>query len=193
MEILCERIRRIFQEDQIDVQEVEDVFRAYKSNPDDWSKFAQFNDNTYTRNLVDVGNGKYNLMILCWGPGMGSSIHSHTDAHCFVKMLDGALLEQRFEWPSSSDQEQPLKQISSNVCAKNDVTYICDELGLHRMENPSHVDNAVSLHLYIPPFQECHSFDQVYLTKTPTITDSTDQNNTSTIKSPSIIFKQILN
>uniref|UniRef100_A0A914YXJ8 Cysteine dioxygenase n=1 Tax=Panagrolaimus superbus TaxID=310955 RepID=A0A914YXJ8_9BILA len=35
-----------------------------------------------------------------------------------------------------------------------------DELGLHRMENPSHVDGCVSLHLYIPPFDECKVFDE---------------------------------
>ncbi|KOB70770.1 Cysteine dioxygenase type I domain containing protein [Operophtera brumata] len=32
-------------------------------------------------------------------------------------------------------------------------------LGLHRMENPSHVDAAVSLHLYSPPFNSCRVFD----------------------------------
>jgi cysteine dioxygenase len=35
-----------------------------------------------------------------------------------------------------------------------------DELGLHRMENPSHVDGCVSLHLYIPPFDTCKIFDE---------------------------------
>lgn len=28
------------------------------------------------------------------------------------------------------------------------------------MENPSHVENTVSLHLYVPPYQECKIFDQ---------------------------------
>lgn len=35
-----------------------------------------------------------------------------------------------------------------------------DEIGLHRMENPSHTDYAVSLHLYCPPFDKCRSFDE---------------------------------
>jgi len=30
-----------------------------------------------------------------------------------------------------------------------------DELGLHRVENPSHSSKAVSLHLYSPPFKSC--------------------------------------
>ena len=25
----------------------------------------------YTRNLVDEGNGKFNLIVLCWGEGQG--------------------------------------------------------------------------------------------------------------------------
>jgi len=33
-------------------------------------------------------------------------------------------------------------------------------MGLHRVENVSHTNPAVSLHLYSPPFQLCQSFDQ---------------------------------
>lgn len=28
------------------------------------------------------------------------------------------------------------------------------------MENPSYVDGAISLHLYVPPYSECQTFDQ---------------------------------
>ena len=41
----------------------------------------------YTRNLVDRGNGRYNLIVLCWDSGQGSSIHDHGDSHCFMKVL----------------------------------------------------------------------------------------------------------
>lgn len=49
----------------------------------------------YTRNLVDNGNGKFNLMILCWGEGHGrfvskdhgfsKQIQSHCISHCYTK------------------------------------------------------------------------------------------------------------
>jgi hypothetical protein len=42
-----------------------------------------------------------------------------------------------------------------NDAKLNDVTYMSDELGLHRVENPSHSSTAVSLHLYSPPFKSC--------------------------------------
>ncbi|KHN74320.1 Cysteine dioxygenase 1 [Toxocara canis] len=160
MEKLCGQLREIFDDDHIDVEAVKDVLRAYSSNPTDWIKFAKFDDHKYTRNLVDAGNGKYNLMALCWGPGMGSSIHDHANSHCFVKILHGELLETRYKWPSDETIQEPLVKTSATVCSTNEVSYICDEIGLHRMENPSHSNNAVSLHLYIPPYQHCNSFDQ---------------------------------
>lgn len=60
----------------------------------------------YTRNLVDAGNGKFNLMILCWGEGHGSAIHDHADSHCFMKMLQGELREIRYAWPENDNNNK---------------------------------------------------------------------------------------
>lgn len=35
-----------------------------------------------------------------------------------------------------------------------------DSIGLHRVENPSIADPAISLHLYSPPFNKCSIFDK---------------------------------
>uniref|UniRef100_A0A673STZ1 Cysteine dioxygenase n=1 Tax=Suricata suricatta TaxID=37032 RepID=A0A673STZ1_SURSU len=112
----------------------------------------------YTRNLVDEGNGKFNLMILCWGEGHGSSIHDHTDSHCFLKMLQGNLKETLFAWPDKKSNEMIKK--SERILRENQCAYINDSIGLHRVENISHTEPAVSLHLYSPPFDTCHAFDQ---------------------------------
>lgn len=80
-------------------------------------------DSRYTRNLVDEGNGKFNLMILCWGEGHGSAVHDHADAHCFMKILQGSLAEVRFEWPEN-ESDEGLKEISRNVLNENDICYI---------------------------------------------------------------------
>ncbi len=77
----------------------------------------------YTRNLVDAGNDKFNLMILCWGEGNGSSIHDHQNAHCFVKMLDGHLKETLFEWPEGGEETE-MQQKQMSVYPKEGVTYI---------------------------------------------------------------------
>lgn len=40
------------------------------------------------------------------------------------------------------------------------IIKLTDTLGLHRVENPSHSDSAVSLHLYCPPFNSCSIFNK---------------------------------
>ena len=42
---------------------------ARQSNEADWKKYVNFDPYKYTRNLVDDGNGKFNLIVLCWSEG----------------------------------------------------------------------------------------------------------------------------
>ncbi|XP_041315022.1 cysteine dioxygenase type 1 isoform X2 [Pyrgilauda ruficollis] len=98
-------------------------------------------------------------MILCWGEGHGSSIHDHTDSHCFMKILQGNLKETLFEWPEKKGNGEMTKK-SERVLRENQCAYINDSIGLHRVENISHTEPAVSLHLYSPPFNTCNTFDQ---------------------------------
>lgn len=85
----------------------------------------------YTRNLVDAGNGKFNLMILCWGEGHGSAIHDHADSHCFMKMLKGELREIRYAWPNNNNDHVMEPNVSAditNVDDKNANEYNGSEL-----------------------------------------------------------------
>jgi len=158
---LVDKLLDMFSGDSVDVEEVMDVLSAYNTCERDWKKFAKFDKYKYTRNLVHEGNGKFNLMLLCWAPGNQSSIHDHSDAHCFVKCLKGHLLETRYHWPEDMKNEDGSLMIQEEEdIYEDEVTYMSDELGLHRVENTSHSDKAVSLHLYSPPFNSCKVFDE---------------------------------
>uniref|UniRef100_A0A8C2Z2C8 Cysteine dioxygenase n=1 Tax=Cyclopterus lumpus TaxID=8103 RepID=A0A8C2Z2C8_CYCLU len=135
---LIQTLHKIFESDSINVEEVQDIMEAYETNPQEWMKYAKFDQYRYTRNLVDEGNGKFNLMILCWGEGHGSSIHDHTDSHCFMKLLQGQLKETLFHWPESKSQG-PMVQKSQRILQENTVAYI-------NGEEPDCV-RIVSLHL----------------------------------------------
>ncbi|XP_077377517.1 cysteine dioxygenase type 1 [Festucalex cinctus] len=158
MEELIQKLHEIFKEDRVNVEEVKELMESYRSNPQDWKQFAIFDTHRYTRNLVDEGNGKFNLIILCWGEGHGSSIHDHSDSHCFMKMLQGELKETLFDWPKAEGGE--MTESSHKILEENSVAYINDSIGLHRVENVSHTEGSISLHLYSPPFQTCQVFDQ---------------------------------
>ncbi|XP_076308914.1 cysteine dioxygenase type 1-like [Tachypleus tridentatus] len=155
---LIQELHGIFSSSSVNVDYVHDVMAAYKSNPKEWKKFAKFDRHRYTRNLVDEGNGKFNIMVLAWSEGQGSSIHDHSNAHCFMKVLSGSLTEVRFNWPEEEGEEMIPTGETQLKC--DDVAYINDSLGLHRVENRSHSETAVSLHLYCPPFDSCRMFDQ---------------------------------
>lgn len=168
---LISELHRVFAEDRVNVEYVQYLMESYRSDPAEWLKYAKFNKFRYTRNLVDAGNGKFNLMVLCWGEGDGSSIHNHPDSDCIMKMLAGQLTEVRFAWPetcTANDDEneeddrqlQPMCEIGRTILETDGVCHINDSMGLHRVENASHTDKAVSLHLYCPPFEECSTFNQ---------------------------------
>ncbi|XP_015604627.1 cysteine dioxygenase type 1 [Cephus cinctus] len=163
---LIDQLYNAFNTDVVDIDHVQAIMASYKSNPQEWKKYAKFDRYRYTRNLVDEGNGKFNLMILCWGEGHGSAIHDHANAHCVMKVLQGELLETKYDWPrscrDSGDNEEPeeLQETNKNAIGLNHVCYINDSIGLHRVENPSTVNPAVSLHLYSPPFSSCSVFNK---------------------------------
>lgn len=49
--------------DDVNVEELERAMAAYESKESEWSKYAFSNESmNYTRNLVDSGNGKANLV-----------------------------------------------------------------------------------------------------------------------------------
>ncbi|KAL7292235.1 hypothetical protein TKK_0014183 [Trichogramma kaykai] len=165
---LIDRLHEAFATNDVDIDHVQDLMFSYKSNPQEWRQFAKFDRYRYTRNLVDEGNGKFNLMVLCWGEGHGSAIHDHADAHCVMKILQGELCETKYKWPKSSSTEEEnddsclgeLEEIGRCNYKTNEVTYINDSIGLHRVENASTVNPAVSLHLYSPPFEACSIFNK---------------------------------
>ncbi|KAG6358552.1 hypothetical protein INS49_012069 [Diaporthe citri] len=136
--------------DDVNVASLMRSMKLYNSQECDWAKYA-FGNNAvdYTRNLIDEGNGKSNLLVLVWCPGRGSPVHDHGNAHCLMKILKGNLTETRYAFPQQG-QSQPLNIISERTHAENDVAYMADDLGLHRMSNKGS-DFAVSLHLYTPP------------------------------------------
>ncbi|KAI0379817.1 cysteine dioxygenase type I [Hypomontagnella monticulosa] len=136
--------------DDVDVEDLTHAMERYISNEQEWSKYAMANANmAYTRNLVDEGNGKANLLVLVWTPGKASPIHDHGNAHCLMKILRGNLTETRYDFPDG-DNQRPMQLKSETIHKENAVAYMADELGLHRMSNQGS-DYAVSLHLYTPP------------------------------------------
>ena len=71
----------------VEVKDLKDAMSKYRSDEAEWKEFAFADESRhYTRNFVDHGNGKANLLVLVWNPGKGSLIHDHAGAHCIMKV-----------------------------------------------------------------------------------------------------------
>jgi len=165
LEALIPKLHELFDKDEVCVEDVQKTMESYIPVHSEWEKYAKFDPHRYTRNLIDTGNGKFNLILLCWGEGQGSGIHDHANSHCWLKVMDGTLSEKLYDWPEEGapqPEEGGPQMIPRKVTPgyTGDVMYINDTIGLHRVENESHSEPAVSLHLYSPPFDMCRSFDE---------------------------------
>jgi len=106
----------------------------------------------YTRNLVASDGKNYTLLILCWGPGKGSKIHNHPCDGCYIRNLSGCIKETRYDVIPGTDE---IKQSAVKFYCEGQVSYMSDNLGLHKISNPNAHVGSVTLHLYTPPFQSC--------------------------------------
>ncbi|KAF9109848.1 Cysteine dioxygenase [Mortierella sp. AM989] len=168
----------------VNVDRVKALMSSYVSNENDWKKYAHFDKNRYTRNLVDDGNGMFNLMILAWPETAGSAIHDHSGSHCLMKILDGELQETLYDWPDKvtnesdgqpsdsgvgsdnsdddgeKDRANPMHIKKETIMRRNECAYMSDQLGLHRVSNPLKSRGSLSLHLYTPPYETCKTFNE---------------------------------
>ncbi|XP_023338815.1 cysteine dioxygenase 1 [Eurytemora carolleeae] len=146
--------------ENVNVEEVISWFSRYKNDPKDWVKFAKWDKYKYTRNLIHKGNGNFNLILMCWPEGVISPIHDHSDSHCFMRVLEGEVREIRYAWPEEvKNEDGSLQESGTRTVGAGETIYMSDELGLHRVENPSHMNKLTSIHLYSPPFDFCKVFD----------------------------------
>ncbi|XP_078482906.1 cysteine dioxygenase type 1-like isoform X2 [Ciona intestinalis] len=121
----------IFEDNDIEVEDVKSYLSSYVAKDEEWKHLAKFDPH--------------------------SCIHDHSDAHCFMKVLQGDLTETKFEWPEND--QAPMIPCGNEYVQRDEVAYINDSIGLHRVGNSSE-SPACSLHLYSPPFQDCQTFDQ---------------------------------
>ncbi|RHZ59745.1 putative cysteine dioxygenase Cdo1 [Aspergillus thermomutatus] len=132
--------------DDVNPLDIQRLMEQYVSNPEEWRPFA-LGDNSrgYTRNLIDEGNGKSNLI------------------------LKGSLQETLYTWPDQdklqNGQSSSPQIIKETTYTENQVTYMSDKLGLHKISNPDPHNPAVSLHpnhtnstVYTPPNAATYGF-----------------------------------
>jgi hypothetical protein len=118
----------------------------------EYSKFALADPNLlYTRNLVATDHQNYMLLLLRWNCKKESPIHDHPCDGCYVKVLAGTIEETLYNKRSSDG----ILHTKSTLYKVGELSMMNDEIGLHKIGNPSNDEDAITLHLYTPPFEKC--------------------------------------
>jgi len=129
----------------------------YASRHDDWRRFALFDPEVYTRNLVGR-NEHFEMLLLCWNVGQQSPIHNHAGQNCWMGILEGEMEEILFS-PPADGRPGPLAPLNSKVHVPGRVGFINDDIALHRVR-PVAGMRGISLHLYAKPIDECNVYDE---------------------------------
>jgi hypothetical protein len=95
----------------------------------------------YFKDLDKFSYDQYDMYLLVWNPYCHTSIHSHPEGGCLMKILEGNIIEQRFK---NAESFATIKTL-----AQNDMSYMHDSLGFHRIMN-NNFKYAYSLHIYSP-------------------------------------------
>lgn len=138
-----------------------DIVHGMTLKPSEFAKYIFWNKNFYTRNCI-VRTEEYELLLLCWEKGQVTPIHCHGGQECWVYMLQGSIEEHRYE---EKDGSTELEVVQTTQLNEGKFSYMNDDMGLHSLRN-THPGQAMSLHLYMNPIDECSIYDPATGTKT---------------------------
>lgn len=134
-----------------------ELIGRFRPKQGELERYALFDySKPYTRNCIAHTN-KYTLLLLCWNPGSESRIHDHPCDACILTVLDGILKEERYANGIEGSQAKPT---ATKFYMEGQVSYMTDEVGLHKIYNLNKMQAAISLHLYYPPFASCSCWPQ---------------------------------
>ena len=130
------------------------LIHSTEFKPNAFDTYASFSDDCYTRNSI-IDTEKFELILICWCEGHRTAIHDHGGEECWVKVIKGEFKETIYKQDEAGD----LNLVKSAISKANEITYMKDFMGFHRLENISN-KKSMSLHLYAKPIRRCTIFNE---------------------------------
>ncbi len=130
------------------------IIRSVKFKAATFEKYTSWSEECYTRNCI-VDNEKFELILICWCAGHQTPIHDHGGEECWVKVIEGEFKETIYKQNGNKE----LNIVKSFISKSNDVTYMKDFMGFHKLESLSN-KRSMSLHLYAKPIRKCNVFNE---------------------------------
>lgn len=134
----------------------DEIYKMLQNNPfpiELLEPYIFYSDIRYTRNLIHKAPD-FELILMCWNAGQYSAIHGHEGQKCWMRVEKGALEFTDYqEEPGSSSKM--LKKINVKT---GKFGFIDGPALIHKVANTSG-NQAISLHIYASPFDQCDIYD----------------------------------
>lgn len=150
-------LRKLRENDFAGIKGPLDYLTANPVDAESLQRYLFWNPQHYTRNLVDK-TALYELLAICWEPGMRSSIHNHKGQNCWMAAPIGRLAVQNYRVISEDLDAQCCEIVPTEVVEITPAKPVAvDPLNpVHDVRNPREWgERAVSLHIYSRPFDSC--------------------------------------
>lgn len=128
------------------------VMKQIQISAREFLPFATWNEECYTRNCI-ARTDEYELILLCWEVGAKTPIHGHGGEDCWVYQIQGTVEEMRYE-----ENGECLRATKCMELTPGKLTYMCDRMGYHSIENTSN-HRAMTLHIYASPIDKCKVYN----------------------------------
>jgi len=123
--------------------------------PSSLEPYVRFAPGRYTRHLVHKDRG-VEVLVLCWAPGSSAPIHGHEGELCWARVERGRLRFASYREVS----REPLRLVPAAEPVEGGPGYLDGPADIHAVENPAGLGgDAVSLHVYREPYDECDIYD----------------------------------
>ncbi len=154
---LVSGLRKLKSEDFAGVASPLAFLRANAADPDSLQPYLHWNAQHYTRNLIDKTE-LYELLAICWEPGMCSSIHNHKGQNCWMAAPIGRLAVHNYRVLSEDLAAHRCQLVPTDVVEITPASPVGVDPAkpVHDVRNPREwAQRAVSLHVYSRPFNSC--------------------------------------
>lgn len=111
----------------------------------DYSQFVKFDQNKYNRSIV-YKDQHIEMVVISWNPNQRTPLHDHPSNGCLLKVLDGNLIENIYEF---NLVDKKCDYITSKFLSAGNLSYKEHNKILHNIVNKN--NQSITLHIYSPP------------------------------------------
>jgi NitT/TauT family transport system ATP-binding protein len=136
----------------VDAAMVQRFLGSHLIEPASIGPYVRFAESRYTRHLV-FKNPAVELLVLCWSRGSHAPIHGHEGELCWARVERGQLRFTSYRELSRS----PLRLATEGPPMDGKPGHVDGPADIHAVETGG--EDAVSLHVYVKPYDECDIYD----------------------------------